>query len=150
MSNGYWDEIVTGIQDSHPMDAWRAYMYHVYLNLIQDWLPVNGKTALKTDLFEEAVSPHAPFYDLGGLKPSESPKKHSSCPFKIQCHPSHSTICCFSFSVGKLANSFQQRLERICFSHFFSGGIAAQKSRQNGNVFVFMNLAEIWKLKLKI
>jgi SAM-dependent methyltransferase len=65
MSNGYWDEIVTGIQDSHPMEAWRAYMYQVYLNLIQNWLSIPGKTALKTDLFEEAVSPHAPFFNLG-------------------------------------------------------------------------------------
>lgn len=65
MSQRYWDEVVAEIQDSRPMHAWRAYMHRVYQRLIHDWLDPKGKVALKTDLFEEAVTPFCPLSDLG-------------------------------------------------------------------------------------
>jgi SAM-dependent methyltransferase len=47
------------------LSAWRAYMHQVYSQLIREWLHPDGKIVLKTDLFEEAVSSHAPFSELG-------------------------------------------------------------------------------------
>ena len=62
----YWDEILAESCRGAPLDAWRSYMQQIYRRLLRDWLP--GATSgfgLKTDLFEEAVSPHYLLSDLG-------------------------------------------------------------------------------------
>jgi SAM-dependent methyltransferase len=62
----YWDHIVEETRCGAPIDAWRAYMRQVYKCLIQDWLPAAATgRGLKTDLFEEAVTPHHLLPDLG-------------------------------------------------------------------------------------
>ncbi len=63
----YWDGVVAQVDHGAPIDAWRGYMQRVYRHLVQDWLvsPNSGR-GLKTDLFEEAVSPH---YLLPDLRP---------------------------------------------------------------------------------
>ena len=65
MSQRYWDEVVVEMQDARPMHAWRAYMHQIYQRLIREWLNPKGNLALKTDLFEEAVTPFCPLSDLG-------------------------------------------------------------------------------------
>lgn len=62
----YWDHTVKEVRRGAPIDAWRAYMMRVYQRLILAWLPSSAiGRALKTDLFEEAVTPHSPLRDLG-------------------------------------------------------------------------------------
>lgn len=64
--SGYWDGILDEFSRAPALDPWRAYMRRVYARLIADWLgaPVPGP-ALKTDLFEEAITPHHVLGDLG-------------------------------------------------------------------------------------
>jgi SAM-dependent methyltransferase len=64
-SPAYWDGILYEVADATPIHAWRAYMKRVYGRLVAAWLPV-AATGLKTDLFEEAVTPH---HVLGSLGP---------------------------------------------------------------------------------
>jgi len=62
----YWDNVLTKMRGVRPMAAWRAYMQSVYQRLIQEWIgTAKGRVRLKTDLFEEAISPHYPISDLG-------------------------------------------------------------------------------------
>jgi SAM-dependent methyltransferase len=63
---GYWGGIAATIRLRAPIGAWRAYMRVVYKRLIDKWLGRRDfGRALKTDLFEEAVSPHHVLSDLG-------------------------------------------------------------------------------------
>jgi hypothetical protein len=62
----YWDRIVAEARCGQPISAWRAYMRRVYLRLTSEWLPyIDPYRSLKTDLFEEAVSPHHLLTDIG-------------------------------------------------------------------------------------
>jgi SAM-dependent methyltransferase len=55
----YWDQVVAETRQRAPLDQWRAYMQRVYARLLRVWLPPWGAgRGLKTDLFEEAVSPY--------------------------------------------------------------------------------------------
>lgn len=47
------------------LPIWQCYMKHVYSGLIHSWFGNADGIALKTDLFEEAVSDFAPLADLG-------------------------------------------------------------------------------------
>lgn len=62
----YWDGIVHEFQHQVPIETWRAYMEALYVRLAHNWLgqPTSG-LCLKTDLFEEAISAHAPLTALG-------------------------------------------------------------------------------------
>jgi SAM-dependent methyltransferase len=65
-SSRYWDEVLWETRRGRPLDAWRDYMRRVYGRLLHDWLPpLVGGRSLKTDLFEEAVTPHHVLPDLG-------------------------------------------------------------------------------------
>lgn len=62
----YWDAIANAVTAHDPSQTWRAYMQAAYRELLQRWMPVNESACtLKTDLFEEAVSPFHLFDDLG-------------------------------------------------------------------------------------
>jgi len=62
----YWDRVVMQTRCGRPLNAWRAYMRRVYLRLARAWLPdIDSDCSLKTDLFEEAVSPHHLLTDIG-------------------------------------------------------------------------------------
>jgi SAM-dependent methyltransferase len=62
----YWDETVRQVRRAGPMAGWHGYMRRVYGRLIREWLPASTHgRRLKTDLFEEALSPSAPLHDLG-------------------------------------------------------------------------------------
>lgn len=62
----YWDEVVTESRQRAPLDQWRAYMQRVYGRLVRGWLPPSSAgRGLKTDLFEEAVTPHHLLPTLG-------------------------------------------------------------------------------------
>lgn len=63
----YWDGVLRDFQHSSALDAWRVYMRRVYGRLVAAWLspPPAPALALKTDLFEEAVSRHSVLGDLG-------------------------------------------------------------------------------------
>jgi SAM-dependent methyltransferase len=61
----YWEEAIHRVRDADPGGAWYPYMRRVYGALIRDWMPAAGGALLKTDLFEEAVSPQHPMLDLG-------------------------------------------------------------------------------------
>lgn len=61
----YWDEVVVEVSQGAPLNLWRSYMKQVYNSLISTWSTTANGAALKTDLFEEAVSEHAPIRDLG-------------------------------------------------------------------------------------
>jgi SAM-dependent methyltransferase/GNAT superfamily N-acetyltransferase len=60
----YWDQILHAFPRSTPFDPWYAYMQRVYGRLVAAWLPAPGP-ALKTDLFEEAITPHHVLGELG-------------------------------------------------------------------------------------
>jgi SAM-dependent methyltransferase len=54
----YWDTLA-GKSRAHSEDLWRAHMKWVYKNLIERWgKGSNCRLALKTDLYDEAVSTH--------------------------------------------------------------------------------------------
>ena len=62
----YWDGVAAGIHRQGTIGAWRAYMRRVNKRLIDAWLGrLEVGRALKTDLFEEAVSAHHLLPDLG-------------------------------------------------------------------------------------
>jgi SAM-dependent methyltransferase len=63
----YWDGILRDVQRSSTLDAWRVYMRRVYGRLLAAWMSTSAASgpALKTDLFEEAVSCHSVLGDLG-------------------------------------------------------------------------------------
>ena len=61
----YWDQVVEEARRGTSLGAWRAYMRRVYQRLVRDWLPRRSGRGLKTDLFEEAVTPHHLLPDLG-------------------------------------------------------------------------------------
>lgn len=55
----YWDAIAEKIQTRTPLNEWRYYMRHVYRRLLRTWVTSSDcGRGLKTDLFEEAVSPY--------------------------------------------------------------------------------------------
>jgi SAM-dependent methyltransferase len=61
----YWDDVAVKFAQHDPSLTWRAYMQAVYRDLIQRWLvsaapgaAATSGVTLKTDLFEEAVTPH--------------------------------------------------------------------------------------------
>jgi SAM-dependent methyltransferase len=57
----YWDAIAQKIQTGTPLNEWRYYMRSVYRRLLRNWVnSIDCGRGLKTDLFEEAVTP----YDL--------------------------------------------------------------------------------------
>lgn len=61
----HWDDVLAEILRGEPLDVWRLHMAAIYRGLIVAWSPPGGgSTGLKTDLFEEAISPHHPFSDL--------------------------------------------------------------------------------------
>ena len=64
--SGYWDRILDEFAHAPALDPWRAYMRRVYGRLITEWIgPSAPGPALKTDLFEEAITPHHVLGDLG-------------------------------------------------------------------------------------
>lgn len=66
VSSSYWDDVADHFGQHDPSATWRAYMQAAYRDLMQRWFASAppGRT-LKTDLFEEAVSAHNLFQDLG-------------------------------------------------------------------------------------
>jgi len=62
----YWDRVLDDFRRAPAVDPWRGYMRRVYGRLIADWLstPVAGP-AIKTDLFEEAITSDHVLGDLG-------------------------------------------------------------------------------------
>ena len=70
----HWDDVGVKFAQHDPSLTWRAYMQAVYRDLIQRWLvsaapgaAATSGVTLKTDLFEEAVTPHHLFDALGPL-----------------------------------------------------------------------------------
>lgn len=62
----YWDQIVEEILRAAPIRIWRAYMRRVYIRLMARWLRGSGPgPRLKTDLFEEAITPYHLLPELG-------------------------------------------------------------------------------------
>ena len=61
----YWDQIVEQMSERPGLPVWQRYMKQVYEKLISSWFQDSDGIALKTDLFEEAVSAFAPLTDLG-------------------------------------------------------------------------------------
>lgn len=61
----YWDHTVEETRRGASLGAWRAYMRRVYQRLVRNWLSRRSGRGLKTDLFEEAITPHHLLPDLG-------------------------------------------------------------------------------------
>lgn len=68
----HWDRVAADYGLHDPTQTWRAYMQAVYRDLMQRWLVpaahstvTGGGVTLKTDLFEEAVTPYHLFDELG-------------------------------------------------------------------------------------
>lgn len=62
----YWDDIAEQFGSDRQSATWRVYMQQCYTTLARQWFTnaPTGRT-LKTDLFEEAVTPHHLFGQLG-------------------------------------------------------------------------------------
>jgi SAM-dependent methyltransferase/GNAT superfamily N-acetyltransferase len=60
----YWDGVLRDFHRAGSLDPWRAYMRRVYGRLVSAWMPATAP-ALKTDLFEEAITPHHVLGELG-------------------------------------------------------------------------------------
>lgn len=55
----YWDQIYQETTISPRLNVWRAYMQHLYLELVTKWINnFEQSPCLKTDLFEEAITEH--------------------------------------------------------------------------------------------
>ena len=66
LTSSYWDQVFDELVNAPPLDAWREYMHRVYSRLLDGWLPSAGREdGLKTDLFEEALSPHSLLPQMG-------------------------------------------------------------------------------------
>jgi SAM-dependent methyltransferase len=66
LTSSYWDQAFDELNRSTPLDAWRDYMHRVYSRLMDCWLPCAERgDGLKTDLFEEALSPHSLLPKMG-------------------------------------------------------------------------------------
>lgn len=62
----YWDAIAEELQSGTPLNEWRYYMRNVYRRLLRSWVKsTDGARGLKTDLFEEAVSPYELLSEMG-------------------------------------------------------------------------------------
>lgn len=65
-SPAYWDDIAGQFGDERQSVTWRAYMQHCYTELARRWFAdVPEGPTLKTDLFEEAITPYHLFETLG-------------------------------------------------------------------------------------
>jgi SAM-dependent methyltransferase len=59
LTPAYWDQVVAENGRTRSLDAWRDYMSRVYRGLLERWIPSpQSGGGLKTDLFEEALSPY--------------------------------------------------------------------------------------------
>ena len=66
VSSAYWDGIGDEVVRHDPSETWRVYMQGAYRDLLRRWLvDAREGPTLKTDLFEEAVTAHHLFSDLG-------------------------------------------------------------------------------------
>lgn len=109
--------------------------------------PRYGRDGQQSDaVSSKYLPPLNPYLLSGGTTLSVNPKKHSNCPRRIQCHPSHSQIFFLSSLEGNSHKSSQHLSDKIISRHFLSGGISTQNSRQKGNVSVMKYLHEIEKL----
>lgn len=62
----YWDDIAKQFGADRQSATWRCYMQQRYTRLIEQWFAgMPAGPTLKTDLFEEAVTPYHPFGALG-------------------------------------------------------------------------------------
>ena len=62
----YWDDVADSFGHHDPSATWRAYMQAAYRELMDKWFADAPPGAtLKTDLFEEAITPHHLFGALG-------------------------------------------------------------------------------------
>ncbi len=62
----YWEEVGEEAPGVARLDAWRHYMRGVYRRLLRSWVKEVGRGGgLKTDLFEEAVSPYQLLSEMG-------------------------------------------------------------------------------------
>jgi SAM-dependent methyltransferase len=62
----YWDRVAGEFGRDEPSATWRVYMQQCYAALVTRWMAdVPDGPTLKTDLFEEAVTPHHLFGVLG-------------------------------------------------------------------------------------
>jgi ubiquinone/menaquinone biosynthesis C-methylase UbiE len=62
----YWDQVADRFEADNQSPTWRAYMQRCYLQLAHRWFAdVPPGLTLKTDLFEEAVTPYHLFDGLG-------------------------------------------------------------------------------------
>ena len=62
-----WDEVLHQHRLGNREGAWREHLFHIYRDLFQQWAaPPPGSKVLKTDLFDEAVSPHNLFALFAG------------------------------------------------------------------------------------
>ncbi len=58
--SSYWDSVVARQGSRGHENLWRAHLFQVYDRLFRLWLEgATGGLALKTDLYDEAISPHA-------------------------------------------------------------------------------------------
>ncbi len=58
-AGSYWDSVIEGSLVSQREELWRAYLKDVYRGLMDRWVEDSGRGfALKTDLYDEAVSNH--------------------------------------------------------------------------------------------
>jgi SAM-dependent methyltransferase/GNAT superfamily N-acetyltransferase len=65
-SPAYWNDVLGVTKRGRPLDEWRSYMQRVYRRLVQNWFQdYRAGYSLKTDLFEEAISPYHLLPDLG-------------------------------------------------------------------------------------
>ena len=65
LTPSYWDEVIDQFNRAPRLDVWRQYMRGVYLRLMDGWLPLDRGGGLKTDLFEEAVTPYVLLPQMG-------------------------------------------------------------------------------------
>lgn len=55
----YWDTIILKYGDKRHEDFWRAHLNEIYTDLMDRWMEGSpGGLALKTDLYDEAISSH--------------------------------------------------------------------------------------------
>lgn len=124
----YWDDIANEVGSGDPSVTWRVYMQTAYRDLITRWFasaPVGR--SLKTDLFEEAVTPHHLFAELGaqGVGLDVSPAVVRSASERIGTDVNGATapvLVCDLRALPFAEGSFQRILSGSSLDHFEDKG----------------------------
>lgn len=119
----YWDEVADRFEADSQSPTWRVYMQHCYTTLATRWFreAIPGRT-LKTDLFEEAVTPFHLFGALGaeavGMDVSLSVVRAAQQRFSGEARGAAPLVVCDARRLPWATHSMARILSGSSLDHF--------------------------------